>query len=169
MPSINSRMLTEENSYKTTSTTNANSTTLDEYIPALATRPILTRYTEPSALLTPLTPQRILAPQQDRAVEEPEIGIPQNPPTSIEDRSSDSETPIHQVQPVLGMTPTENLQLKHRNRPEDIADVLVTTAFKGYVNTPDPQWHTHSTTKMVFACSRGGKTTGRGYPHRKAK
>ena len=34
------------------------------------------------------------------------------------------------------MTPTENLQLRDRNPPEDIADVLGTTAFKGYVHTP---------------------------------
>ena len=109
---------------------------LDEYIPALMTRPILIRYTEPSPLLTPSTPQRIPAPQQDRAVEEPEIGTPQDPPTSIEERSLDSETPIRQVQPVLGMTPTENLQLRDRKRLKDIADVLGTTAFKGYINTP---------------------------------
>ena len=38
--------------------------------------------------------------------------------------------------PVLGMTPKENLQLGDRNQPEDIADVLGMTAFKGYVNTP---------------------------------
>ena len=85
---------------------------------------------------TPSTPQRILARQQDRAVEEPEIRTSQEPSISIEDRYSDSETPICQVQPVLGMTPTENLQLRDRNRPEDIADVLRTTAFKGYVHTP---------------------------------
>ena len=70
---------------------------------------------EQSPLLTPSTPQRILAPQQDRAVEEPEIGTSQEPSISIEDRYSDSETPIHQVQPVLGTTPTENLQLRDRN------------------------------------------------------
>ena len=38
---------------------------LDEYIPALMTRPILIPYTEQSPLLTPSIPQRILAPQQD--------------------------------------------------------------------------------------------------------
>ena len=108
----------------------------DEYIPALTTRPILIHYTEPSSLLTPSIPQRILAPQQDRAIVEPEIGIPQDPLISIEDRFSDSETPIRQVQPLLGMTPIENVQLRDRNRPEDIADVLGTTAFKGYINTP---------------------------------
>ena len=36
----------------------------------------------------------------------------------------------------MGTTPTENLQLRDRNRPEDIVDILGTTAFKGYVNTP---------------------------------
>ena len=70
---------------------------------------------EPSPLLTPSTPQRILAPQQDRAIVEPEIGIPQDPLISIEDRSSDSETPLCQVQPLLGTTPTENVQLRDRN------------------------------------------------------
>ena len=38
---------------------------LDEYIPALMTRPIIVPYMEQSPLLTPLTPQRIPAPQQD--------------------------------------------------------------------------------------------------------
>ena len=54
----------------------------------------------------------------------------------IEDRSSENETPICQVQPLLGTTHRENLQLRNRNRPEDIADVLGMTAFQGYVNTP---------------------------------
>ena len=46
------------------------------------------------------------------------------------------ETPISQVQPLLGTTQRENLQLWNRNMLEDIADVLGTTAFQGYVNTP---------------------------------
>ena len=79
------------------------------------TRPILIRYVEQSPLLTPSTPQRILAPQQDRVVEEPEIGTSQEPLISIEDWYSDSKTPIRQVQQVLGTTPTENLQLRDRN------------------------------------------------------
>ena len=36
----------------------------------------------------------------------------------------------------MGTTPTENLQLRDRNRPEDITDILGTTAFKGYIHTP---------------------------------
>ena len=91
---------------------------------------------EESLLLTRSTPQRTLAPQQDRALEEPGIGISLELSTSIEDRHSISDTPVHQVQPLLGTTPIENTQLRDRNRPEDIADILGTTAFKGYVNTP---------------------------------
>ena len=91
---------------------------------------------EPSPLLTPPTPQRILAPQQDKVAEEPKIETFPEPSTSIEDRSLDNETPICQVQPLLGMTHRENLQLGNRNRPENIADILGTTAFKGYINTP---------------------------------
>ena len=100
------------------------------------TRPILIHHAEESPLLTPSTPQKILAPQQDRASEEPDIVTSQELSTSIQDRHSISETPVHQVQPVLGRTHIENLQLQNRNRPEDIADVLGTTAFKGYVHTP---------------------------------
>ena len=37
---------------------------------------------------------------------------------------------------MLGTTHRENLQLWNRNTPEDITDVLDTTAFQGYVNTP---------------------------------
>ena len=52
---------------------------LDKCIPALMTRPILICYAEESPLLTPSTPQKILAPQQDRASEESEIVISQEP------------------------------------------------------------------------------------------
>ena len=37
---------------------------------------------------------------------------------------------------MLGTTHSKNLQIRNRNRPEDIADILGTTAFQGYVNTP---------------------------------
>ena len=88
---------------------------LDECIPALMTRPILICHAEESPLLTPLTPQKIPAPQQDQASEEPEIVTSQELSTSIEDWHSISETPVCQVQPVLGMTPIENFQLQDRN------------------------------------------------------
>ena len=53
-----------------------------------------------------------------------------------EDRSSNSETPIQQVSPLLDTTPRENLQLWNRNSAEDISDVLGTHIFQGYVETP---------------------------------
>ena len=58
------------------------------------------------------------------------------PFTPAEDRSLDNETPVRQVQPLLGTTHRENLQLWNRNSQEDISDVLGTTAYQGYVNTP---------------------------------
>ena len=88
---------------------------LDECIPALTTRLILICNAGESPLLTPSTPQQIPAPQQDRAAKQPEILISQELLTSIDDRHSVSKTPVHQVQPVLGMTLTEILQLWDRN------------------------------------------------------
>ena len=70
---------------------------------------------EPSPLLTPPTPQRIPFPQQGQVAEEPEIETFPEPLPSIENRSSDNETPICQVQPLLGTTHRENLQLQNRN------------------------------------------------------
>ena len=90
---------------------------------------------ETSPLLTPLTPKRTPAPQQDQAAEEPRIEISPEPSTSTEDQHSICDTPVCQVQPLLGMTHRENLQLWDRNQPEDIADILGTTAFKGHLNT----------------------------------
>ena len=101
----------------------------DECIPVLQTRPILIYLTEPSPLLAPPIPQ-ILALQQDRVMEEFETKTLSEPLMPIE------EIPISQVQPLLGTTHRENLQLQNRNTPEDISDVLGTTAFQGYVNTP---------------------------------
>ena len=55
---------------------------------------------------------------------------------STTEQHSISETPIHQVKPVLGMTLTENQQLQERNQPQDITDILGIAAYKGYVQTP---------------------------------
>ena len=85
---------------------------IDECIQVLQARSILIRHTEPSPLLTP---QRIPAPQQDRVTEELEIETLSEPLMPIEDRSSDNESPICQVQPLLGTTHRENLQLQNRN------------------------------------------------------
>ena len=106
----------------------------DECIPVFQTRLILI-LTEPSPLLAPPTPQT-LALQQDRAMEVFKTETVSETFTPTEDRSSDNETPIQKVQPLLGTTHRENLQLWNRNSPENIADVLGTNAFQGYVNTP---------------------------------
>ena len=68
-------------------------------------------------------------------MEELEIETLSEPLIPIEARSLDNETLICQVQPLLGVTHSENL-LWNRNRPEDIANVLGTMTFQGYVNTP---------------------------------
>ena len=87
----------------------------DKHIFASMTRPILIRLTEEPPLLASLTSQEVLAPQQDRTSEEAEIVTPQEPATSATEQHSISDTPIHQVKPVLGMTPAENLRLQNRN------------------------------------------------------
>ena len=104
---------------------------LDECVFASTTRPILIHQTEESPLLASLTSQEIQAPQQDRASAESELVTPQEPSTSTMEQYPISGTPIHQVKPVLGMTPTENWQLQDRNQPQDIVDILGTAAYEG--------------------------------------
>ena len=58
------------------------------------------------------------------------------PPKPTEDKASDSETPVRHVTPLLGTTPRENIQLQHRNSPDDISDVLGTRVYQGYVEKP---------------------------------
>ena len=84
----------------------------DECIPGLQTRPILVLM-EPSPLLAPSTPQTP-ALQQDRVTEEPAPERVSEPFTPAEGRSSDKETPVQQVSPLLGTTCRENLQLQNR-------------------------------------------------------
>ena len=71
----------------------------DKCIPVFQNRPILI-LTEPSPLLAPPAPQT-LALQQDRVTEELETETPLMP---TDNRSSDNNTPICQVQPLLGTT-----------------------------------------------------------------
>ena len=68
--------------------------------------------------------------------EEPISELVLKPPKPTQDRSSDSETPVQQVSLLLGTTPRENLQLRNKNSPEDISDVLAIHVFQGYVETP---------------------------------
>ena len=37
--------------------------------------------------------------------------------------------------PLLGTTPSENNQTQHRNRPDDISDILGTRVYQGYIET----------------------------------
>ena len=79
---------------------------------------------EYSPLLAPLT------------TEESTSETVSQPPKPTEDGASDSETPVWQVTLLLDTTPRENLQLQHRNSPDDISDVLGTHIYQGYVETP---------------------------------
>ena len=107
---------------------------MDDCIPGLQTRPILV-LTEPSPLLAPSTPQTA-ALQQDNVTEESTSKTVSQPLKPTEDRPLDSETPVQQVSPLLGTTHRENLQLRNRNSPDDISDVLGTHIFQVYVKTP---------------------------------
>ena len=90
----------------------------DEWIPGLQTRSIL-ELMEPSLLLAPSTPQTP-ALQQDRAMEELASETVSKTSMPTEDRSTDTETPVQQVPPLLGTTQRENLQLRTRNSPDGI-------------------------------------------------
>ena len=106
----------------------------DECIAGLQDRPILV-LVESAPLLAPSTPQT-LALQHDSVTEESTSKTVSQPPKPTKDRSADSETPVQQVSLLLGTTPRENLQLRNRNTPDDISDVLGTRIFQGYVETP---------------------------------
>ena len=106
----------------------------DECISGLQTRLILV-LTETSPLLAPSIPQTP-ALQQDRVTEESTPEPISKPPVPAEDRSMDNEIPLQQVTPLLDTTHRKNLQLRNRNSPDDISDVLGTNTFQGYINTP---------------------------------
>ena len=95
----------------------------DEYTMGSQIRPTLV-IDEYSPLLAPLT------------IEESTPTTVSQPPKPAEDKVSDSETPVWQVTSLLGTTPRENIQLQHRNSPDDISDVLGTCVYQGYVETP---------------------------------
>ena len=108
----------------------------EELLFALMTRSILIHQPEETPLITSSPSLETPAPQQDRASVESELLTPQVPSTSTTDHHPVNETLIHPVEPVLGMTPSENHQLQDRHRPQDITDILGTTAYEGYVQTP---------------------------------
>ena len=101
----------------------------DECIAGLQDRPILVLVESTPPVLAPSTPWT-------PAPEEPISKTVSQPPKATEDRSSDSDTPVRQVSPLLGTMPRENYQLRNRNTPDDISDVLGTRIFQGYVEMP---------------------------------
>ena len=91
---------------------------IDEYTTGIQTRPTLV-LDDDSPLLTPK-----------------EVSKPTKQLKSPAGTTSEAETPVSQVTPLLGTTPSENNQIQHRNRPEDISDILGARVYQGYVETP---------------------------------
>ena len=91
---------------------------IDEYTLGIQTRPTLVLDDDP-LLLTPK-----------------EVSKPTKHLTSPADTTPEGATPVSQVMPLLGATPSENNQIQHRNRPDDISDILGTRSYQGYIETP---------------------------------
>ena len=91
---------------------------IDEYTTGIQTRPTLV-LDDDSPLLTPK-----------------EVFQPTKQLKSPADTTSEGETPVSQVMPLLGTTPSKNNQIQHRNTPDDISDILGTRLYQGYVETP---------------------------------
>ena len=98
----------------------------DEYTTGIQTRPTLV-LDDNSPLFTPLTTEESTL----KAVFQPTKQL-----KSAEDKTSEGETPVSQVTPLLDITPSENNQLQHRNTLDDILDILGTQVYQGYVQTP---------------------------------
>ena len=91
---------------------------IDEYTTGIQTRPTLV-LDDDSPLLTPK-----------------EVYKPRKQLKSLADTTSEGETLISQVMPLLGTTPSENSQVQHRNTPDNISDILGTRVYQGYIETP---------------------------------
>ena len=52
------------------------------------------------------------------------------------DVTSTADTLVSQVTPLLEITPHRSTQLQSTNTPEDVEEILGTTAFQRYVDTP---------------------------------
>ena len=90
----------------------------DDYTTGIQMRPTLV-LDDDSPLLTPK-----------------EVFHPTEELKSPADTTSEGETPVSQVTPLLGTTPNENNQIEHRNMPDDISDILGTRVYQGYIETP---------------------------------
>ena len=91
---------------------------IDEYTTGIQTKPTLL-LDDDSPLLTPK-----------------EVFKPTNQLKSPADTTSEGETLVSKVTPLLDITPSENNQIQHRNTPDDISDILGTRVYQGYVETP---------------------------------
>ena len=98
----------------------------DEYLVGIQTRQTLV-IKDDSSLLTPLTIDEPGRKETFQMTKQPE---------SAADTIPEGETPVSQVTPLLGTTPSENTQIQHRNTPEDISDILGTRVYQKYVDTP---------------------------------
>ena len=58
-----------------------------------------------------------------------------SPPEVTTDQQPVNETPVHPVEPVLGTTPIEECWINDQEQGQDIADILGTTSYEGYVRT----------------------------------
>ena len=99
---------------------------MDEYITRFQARSTLVLDDNPPLLTPPTT----IDPTLKAVLQPPQL------PKLAEDNVSDGETPISQVTLLLGTTPSKNIQLQHRNTPDDILDILGTRVYQGYVETP---------------------------------
>ena len=85
----------------------------DEYTTGIQTRPTLL-LDDDSPLHTPK-----------------EVYKPTKQLKSLADTTSEGETLISQVTPLLGTTPSENSQIQHWNMPDDFSDILGTRVYQG--------------------------------------
>ena len=89
---------------------------INEYLVGIQTRQTLV-IDDNSSLLAPLTIEK---PEQKETFQMTKQS------ESTADTTPEGETPVSQVTPFLGTTPSENSQIQHRNTPEDILDILGT-------------------------------------------
>ena len=99
---------------------------IDEYTTGIQTRPTLV-LDDNSPLLTPLMTEEYTLKAVFQATKQLK---------SVADTTSEGETPVSQVTPLLCTTPSKNNQIQHRNTPDDISDILGTRVYQGYVEIP---------------------------------
>ena len=99
---------------------------IDKYIAGIQTRQTLV-IDDNSSLLTSLMIEKPEWKEAFHMTKQPEFTA---------DRISEGKTPVSQVTPLLGTTPSKNSQIQHCNTPDDISDILGTRVYQGYIETP---------------------------------